>query len=211
MLPILAVAILSAFFIPPAFAGGIASIPILVQPVPVTFDEPFELDHSQQQVDSGPVQTSGTASSVTSSVESEATSIVITPIPSSANSTSIQSNPDSEGGLLARRQLYFEFDSYKLSEKYNAIAISHAHFLAKSKTGRIKLIGNCDERGSREYNIALGLRRAEGVKRVMVNNGAPTNKIDTLSYGSEKPTSQGHSEDAWAMNRRVDILYGDEE
>jgi len=120
-------------------------------------------------------------------------------------------NPDSQGGLLARRALYYEFDAANLSDEYKAIVIAHAKYLAKNEKARVKLRGNCDERGSREYNISLGSKRAESVKQLMIANGASAKQIETESFGKEKPMALGHDEQAWAKNRRVDILYGEEE
>jgi peptidoglycan-associated lipoprotein len=109
--------------------------------------------------------------------------------------------------VLSKRSVYFEFDSFVVEDKYKAMIESHAKYLAGNKAAKVTLQGNTDERGSREYNIALGQKRAEAVKRVMVLMGAPDVVIETVSYGKEKPRREGHDEAAWAENRRVDIVY----
>jgi peptidoglycan-associated lipoprotein len=109
--------------------------------------------------------------------------------------------------ILSKRSVYFDFDSFVVDDKYKAMIESHAKYLAGNKAAKVTLQGNTDERGSREYNIALGQKRAEAVKRVMVLMGAPDAVIETVSYGKEKPRREGHDEAAWAENRRVDIVY----
>ena len=111
------------------------------------------------------------------------------------------------GNVLSKRSVYFEYDSFVVEDKYKAMIESHAKYLAGNKAAKVTLQGNTDERGSREYNIALGQKRAEAVKRVMVLMGAQDVVIETVSYGKEKPKREGHDEAAWAENRRVDIVY----
>jgi peptidoglycan-associated lipoprotein len=109
--------------------------------------------------------------------------------------------------ILSKRSIYFEFDSFVVEDKYKAQIEAHAKYLANNRTAKITLQGHTDERGSREYNIALGQKRAEAVKRVMILMGAQEVVIETVSYGKEKPKREGHDEAAWAENRRVDIVY----
>ena len=109
--------------------------------------------------------------------------------------------------ILSKRSVYFEFDSFVVEDKYKALIDAHAKYLANNKTAKITLQGHTDERGSREYNIALGQKRAEAVKRVLILMGAQEVVIETVSYGKEKPKREGHDEAAWAENRRVDIVY----
>lgn len=109
--------------------------------------------------------------------------------------------------ILSKRSVYFEFDSFVVEDKYKAQVDAHARYLTGNKTAKVTLQGNTDERGSREYNIALGQKRAEAVKRVLVLMGAQDVVIETVSYGKEKPRREGHDEAAWAENRRVDIIY----
>ena len=109
--------------------------------------------------------------------------------------------------ILSKRSVYFEFDSFVVDDKYKAMIDAHSRYLVGNRSAKITLQGNTDERGSREYNIALGQKRAEAVKRVMVLMGAQDVVIETVSYGKEKPRREGHDEAAWAENRRVDIVY----
>ena len=110
-------------------------------------------------------------------------------------------------GPLSNRTIYFEFDSAKLSSESIAILETHGNFIAGNGEVTVRLEGHADERGSREYNIALGDRRAQSVRRVLLFQGASTDQIDTVSYGEEQPAVFGHNEEAWARNRRVELIY----
>jgi peptidoglycan-associated lipoprotein len=110
-------------------------------------------------------------------------------------------------GDLANRTIYFEFDSAKLSSESIAILETHGNFIAANGEVKVRLEGHTDERGSREYNIALGDRRAQSVRRVLLFQGASTDQIDTVSYGEEQPAVSGHDEEAWSKNRRVELIY----
>ena len=111
------------------------------------------------------------------------------------------------GNVLSKRSVYFEYDSFVVEDKYKAQIEAHAKYLSGNRTAKVTLQGHTDERGSREYNIALGQKRADAVKRVLVLMGAQDVAIETISYGKEKPKREGHDEAAWAENRRVDIVY----
>ena len=108
---------------------------------------------------------------------------------------------------LADRTLYFNFNSSEMDQHARDTAIAHAKFLATRPAVNIVLEGHADERGTREYNIALGQNRAEVVKRTMLLYGVRPSQIRLISYGEEKPAVLGHSADAWAKNRRVEIRY----
>ena len=110
-------------------------------------------------------------------------------------------------GALASRTIYFEFDSAKLSSESIQILETHGSFIAGNGTVTVRLEGHADERGSREYNIALGDRRAQSVRRVLLFQGASTDQLDTVSYGEEQPAMSGHTEEAWSKNRRVELIY----
>ena len=112
--------------------------------------------------------------------------------------------------ILSKRSVYFDFDSNAVKDEYRGLVQAHARYLTDKRDARIKIEGNCDERGSREYNLALGQRRAESVKRVMTVLGVQEGRIETVSFGEEKPAATGHDEQAWAQNRRADIKYGGE-
>ena len=109
--------------------------------------------------------------------------------------------------ILSKRSVYFDFDKYVVNDKYNSMVLSHARYLRDNSNANIRLEGNADGRGSREYNLALGQRRADSVKRVMTLAGTQESQIESVSYGEEKPRAVGHNEAAWAENRRADIRY----
>ena len=109
--------------------------------------------------------------------------------------------------ILSKRSVYFDFDSVVVKEEFRPLIEAHARYLAQNRSTRMTVQGHTDERGSREYNIALGQRRADAVKRMMTLTGAQDAQIETVSFGKEKPRNAGHGETAWAENRRGDILY----
>jgi peptidoglycan-associated lipoprotein len=112
--------------------------------------------------------------------------------------------------ILSKRSIYFDFDEASIKEQYRPIIEAHAKYLQVNRNARVTLQGNTDERGTREYNIALGQRRADAVKKMMVLYGAQEIQIETVSFGKEKPRREGHDETAWTENRRVDIVHAGE-
>jgi peptidoglycan-associated lipoprotein len=111
------------------------------------------------------------------------------------------------GNPLSQRSVYYDFDAYNIKEEFQPVIEAHAKFLLEHKDMKIRVEGNCDERGSREYNLALGQRRADSVKRALTLLGVPASQIETVSFGSEKPKTTGHDDEAWAENRRSDLVY----
>jgi peptidoglycan-associated lipoprotein len=112
-----------------------------------------------------------------------------------------------QAGLLAKRVIYFDFDSSEIKGDGTDIVGAHAKYLASNPTARVRLEGHTDDRGSREYNIGLGERRAQSVRRALLLQGATEAQLSTVSYGAERPAVAGHDETAWAKNRRVEIVY----
>jgi peptidoglycan-associated lipoprotein len=110
-------------------------------------------------------------------------------------------------GELANRTIYFEYDSAKLTSESIAILETHGNFIAGNGEVSVRLEGHADERGSREYNIALGDRRAQSVRRVLLFQGASSDQVETVSYGEEQPAESGHDDAAWGINRRVELIY----
>ncbi len=110
-------------------------------------------------------------------------------------------------GALANRTIYFEYDSAKLTGESIEILETHGDFIAGNGEVSLRLEGHADERGSREYNIALGDRRAQSVRRVLLFQGASSDQIETVSYGEEQPAVSGQDEAAWSKNRRVELIY----
>ena len=114
------------------------------------------------------------------------------------------------GSILSKRSIYFDFDSFVVKDEYRPLVEAHARYLQQNRNARMTIQGNTDERGSREYNIALGQKRADAVKRMMTLMGVQEVIVETVSFGKEKPRNMGHDEAAWAENRRVDIIYAGE-
>jgi len=103
--------------------------------------------------------------------------------------------------------IYFDFDSSEIRAEYSSTLAQHGKKIAADRTLKVRLEGNTDERGSAEYNVALGERRAQAVKRALELQGATAGQLATVSYGEERPAAEGHDEAAWAQNRRVEIVY----
>jgi peptidoglycan-associated lipoprotein len=108
-------------------------------------------------------------------------------------------------GADLKRSVYYEFDKYDVKPEYRTLIESHARWLRANPQARLTIEGNTDEWGSREYNVALGQRRAEAVTRMMVLMGVKPEQIEAISFGKEKPRATGHNEAAWAENRRSDF------
>ena len=117
---------------------------------------------------------------------------------------SILTDPSSP---LSKRSIYFDYDRYDVKEEFRPLVEVHARYLRDNRQMKMLIQGNTDDRGSREYNLALGQRRSEAIKRMMMLLGAREEQVEAVSLGEEKPKATGSSEDAWAQNRRGDILY----
>ena len=109
--------------------------------------------------------------------------------------------------IMDSRSVYFPFDVDAVQASDRATVQAHGKYLGENRTAKVRVEGNADERGSSEYNLALGQRRASNVKKLLILSGARTSQIETVSYGEEKPRATGHEEAAWAQNRRADIVY----
>lgn len=110
-------------------------------------------------------------------------------------------------GVLAKRSVYFDFDSYAVRDDAKPVVESHSAYLTKNKSRKVLIQGNTDERGGTEYNLALGQKRAEAVRKAMASMGVAESQIEAVSLGKEKPKAMGSNEAAWAENRRADIVY----
>jgi len=102
---------------------------------------------------------------------------------------------------------YFDFDTAEIKPEARDVLVAHAQYLANNPRQNVRLEGHADERGTKEYNLALGERRANAVQRFLIVNGASRGQIETVSYGEEKPAVMGSSESAWAQNRRVELVF----
>ena len=109
--------------------------------------------------------------------------------------------------ILSKRSVYYDYDSYTVKSEYRELVLSHARFLRDNASASVILQGNTDDRGSREYNLALGQRRADSVRNMMTLAGARDEQIESVSLGEEKPRAMGQGESVWSQNRRTDILY----
>ena len=114
------------------------------------------------------------------------------------------------GSILSKRSIYYEYDKFDVRDEYRGLVEAHAKYLRENPRARMLIQGNTDERGGREYNVGLGQRRSDGVKRMLLLLGAREDQIESVSLGEEKPQAGGQGEDAWSKNRRSDILYGGE-
>ena len=111
------------------------------------------------------------------------------------------------GELLSKRVIYFDFDKSDIRADSQSVVAAHAAFLAKNPSQKVRLEGHADERGSREYNIGLGERRGQAVRRALLLLGVAELQLSTVSYGEERPAVAGSDEQAYALNRRVEIVY----
>jgi len=110
-------------------------------------------------------------------------------------------------GVLANRSVYFDYDSYVVRDDGKPVVENHSAYLTKHKERKVLIQGNTDERGGTEYNLALGQKRAEAVRKAMVALGVSDGQLEAVSLGEEKPKATGSNEAAWAENRRADIVY----
>ncbi len=115
---------------------------------------------------------------------------------------------DAGNALLSKRSAYFPFDVDAVQAADKPMVQAHGEYLGKNAARKVTVEGNCDERGSSEYNLGLGNRRANNVKKMLVAGGAKAAQVGTVSFGEEKPKAVGHDEAAWSQNRRADLNYG---
>jgi peptidoglycan-associated lipoprotein len=109
--------------------------------------------------------------------------------------------------LMQQLVVYFDYDEAEILPEFNALLQAHGQFLAQNPNTQIRLEGHADERGSREYNIGLGERRAQAVRRVLMLQGAGGTQLTTVSYGEERPAQSGSDDESWRLNRRVELVY----
>src|SRR5262245_26565288 len=112
--------------------------------------------------------------------------------------------------ILSKRQIFFDYDKFEIKAEYKGLVEAHARYLRENPSAKMLIQGNADERGSREYNVGLGQRRSDTVKRSLVLLGAKDGQIESVSLGEEKPVCTDHAEGCWAKNRRDDMLYNGE-
>ncbi len=128
-----------------------------------------------------------------------------------AQPSTIQVEPLKDpNNILSKRSVFYDYDKYDVKDEYRPMLQAHGKYLAEHSGTKMLVQGNCDERGSREYNIALGQQRADGVKRMLVLMGATESQVESVSLGEEKPRCTDHAEGCWSQNRRSDVLYNGE-
>ena len=109
--------------------------------------------------------------------------------------------------LYKERSVYFDFDKYVVKSDFETALAAHGKYLSTVPELKVRIEGNSDERGGAEYNLALGQKRAEAVKKFLMVQGAKDSQLEAVSYGKEKPKASGHDEASWSQNRRADIVY----
>jgi peptidoglycan-associated lipoprotein len=109
--------------------------------------------------------------------------------------------------LMQQLVVYFDYDQADIKPEFNSLLSAHGQYLSRNAAVQVRLEGHADERGSREYNIGLGERRAQAVRRVLMLQGAQASQITTVSYGEERPAATGSDDEAWRLNRRVELVY----
>jgi len=112
--------------------------------------------------------------------------------------------------ILSKRQIYFDYDKFEIKPEYKGLVEAHAKYLRENPSAKMMIQGNADDRGSREYNVGLGQRRSDTVKRALILLGARDSQIESVSLGEEKPVCTDHAEGCWSKNRRDDMLYNGE-
>lgn len=130
---------------------------------------------------------------------------------SAGSSTPTSANPLKDpNNILSKRSIFYDLDSDVIKEEFQPMLRAHARYLTDRRSAKVLVQGNTDERGGREYNLALGQRRAEAVKRALVLMGAQDGQVEAVSLGKEKPRCEDHNEACWSQNRRSDLLHSGE-
>lgn len=126
------------------------------------------------------------------------------PLPPPVSSVSPLKDPNN---ILSQRSVFYDLDSFEVKPEYKALVEAHGNYLASNPNAKVFLQGNTDERGSREYNLALGQKRADGVRKILALLGAKEAQVEAVSLGEEKPRAECHEESCWSQNRRTDFVY----
>jgi len=133
------------------------------------------------------------------------------PVTTGVGQQDIRGNPLKDpASILSKRSVFFDYDSTMVKDEFKPLITAHSKFLTDNRGRKVVIQGNTDERGSREYNLALGQRRADSVKRMMMLLGVTDGQIESVSFGEEKPRATGTDEKSFAENRRSDIVYDGE-
>jgi len=160
---------------------------------------------SKEAAKDAPVETRTPAAA---SATTPSTAGSTTPAPAQTN---LAVNPLKDpSNILSTRIIYFDYDLDSVKGEYQAIVQAHAKYLSENRSRKIRLEGHADERGSREYNMALGQRRADAVRKANNLLGVANDRMETVSFGEDKPRAAGSDDAAWSQNRRVEIVYDGE-
>ena len=162
---------------------------------------------ASSQVKESPSSSSMPAEQTQSPVAATTSPPVVTEVAETKMEVSPLKDPNN---ILSKRSIYFDFDQYVVKPAYRAIIEAHAKYLASHPEASIRIEGNADDRGSREYNLSLGQKRAVAVKETVNLLGVQDKQIETISNGEEKPKATGENDASWAENRRADIVYSGE-
>src|SRR5438128_7769662 len=155
----------------------------------------------------GGCSTQATQEAVTTDAQAAARAPQATARSATQPNTSLTAGAATTKAVPAKRSVYYEYDKAEITAEGRKLVESHADYLRAHPALKVVIEGNADERGSAEYNVALGQRRADGVSKIMTLLGVPSERIETVSFGKEKPKASGHSETSWSENRRSDIVY----
>ncbi len=154
--------------------------------------------------------TPDTAEQTSAPVESRTSGNVATVTAGDMDSRKLPPELTDPKSILSKRSVYFDYDKFDIKAEYKDLVAAHAKFLVNNRQFKMLIQGNTDERGSREYNVALGQKRADAVKQMLVLLGAREDQVESVSLGEEKPKNAGQNDAAWAENRRGDMLYSGE-
>lgn len=153
-----------------------------------------------------PPQSTEPKNSVTPSKQAATSPVAQVTPPQASSGQQLQKSPSIAELQSALEKIYFNFDSADLSESSRSVLAKNAATLAKETTSKIRIEGNCDDRGSSEYNLALGEQRAKAAQQYLVTMGVKPDRLSIISYGKEKPAVQGTDESAWTKNRRDEFV-----
>jgi peptidoglycan-associated lipoprotein len=140
-------------------------------------------------------------------VEEKPVAVVAKPVDTRTVETVVAPDELNTNPALANRSVYFDFDSYLVKDEFKPVVEAHGKYLDSKKDRKVVIQGNTDERGGSEYNLALGQKRAEAVRKSLSVLGVPDGQMEAVSFGKEKPKATDHDEASWAQNRRADIAY----
>jgi peptidoglycan-associated lipoprotein len=165
-------------------------------------------EESKATVEDRTPTTATTATTATTDVPTPPTVTTVAPVaPTADRLPNALKDPNN---ILSKRSLYYDYDMYDVKDEYKPLLQAHARYLAQNRNAKMLIQGNCDQRGSREYNIALGQKRADGVKKMLLLMGVQESQVESVSLGEEKPRCTEGTEACYSQNRRSDILYGGE-